>query len=122
VATALLHCQVANILYFQEKFLSLFQTARLGGATSFSKVDVMVRGEPGLAIFFSYKSSKDNRMDDGLTEHSGCPVLEGEKWIVTASFREGVNSQRKLSGSDEFSTISSQVPGSIRSFVENDEL
>ena len=29
-------------------------------------------------------------MDDGYTEHSGCPVLEGEKWITTVSMREGV--------------------------------
>ena len=29
-------------------------------------------------------------MDDGYTEHSGCPVLEGEKWITTAWMREGV--------------------------------
>ncbi len=30
-------------------------------------------------------------MDDGLTEHSGCPVLEGDKWIATAWIREGVS-------------------------------
>ena len=32
----------------------------------------------GTATFFSYKGS-DGRMDDGYTEHSGCPVLDGEK-------------------------------------------
>ena len=30
-------------------------------------------------------------MDEGYTEHSGCPVLEGEKWITTAWMREGVS-------------------------------
>ena len=32
----------------------------------------------------------DGRMDDGYTEHSGCPVLEGEKWITTVWMRDGV--------------------------------
>jgi len=31
----------------------------------------------------------DGMMDPGFTEHSGCPVLEGEKWITTAWMREG---------------------------------
>ncbi len=30
-------------------------------------------------------------MDDGLTEHSGCPILEGEKWISTVWMRKGVS-------------------------------
>lgn len=30
-------------------------------------------------------------MDEGYTEHSGCPVLEGEKWITTFWMREGVS-------------------------------
>lgn len=34
---------------------------------------------------------KDGRMDEGYTEHSGCPVLEGEKWITTMWMREGVS-------------------------------
>ena len=29
-------------------------------------------------------------MDDGYTEHSGCPVLEGEKWITVVWMRDGV--------------------------------
>jgi len=33
----------------------------------------------------------DGRMDDGYTEHSGCPVLEGEKWITTVWMRDGVD-------------------------------
>jgi len=32
-------------------------------------------------------------MDDGYTEHSGCPVIEGEKWITTAWLREGVSAE-----------------------------
>ncbi len=30
-------------------------------------------------------------MDTGYTEHSGCPVLEGEKWITTVWMRDGVS-------------------------------
>jgi len=30
-------------------------------------------------------------MDEGYTEHSGCPVYEGEKWISTVWMREGVS-------------------------------
>jgi hypothetical protein len=31
-------------------------------------------------------------MDSGFTQHSGCPVLEGEKKIVTQWMRKGVSS------------------------------
>jgi hypothetical protein len=49
-----------------------------------------VKPKLGAAAFFSYKGP-DGRMDDGYTEHSGCPVLEGEKWISVAWLREGVS-------------------------------
>ena len=32
-------------------------------------------------------------MDEGLTSHSGCPVYEGEKKIVTQWVRYGVDAQ-----------------------------
>jgi hypothetical protein len=31
--------------------------------------------------------------DEGYTEHSGCPVIEGEKWITTVWMREGVSNK-----------------------------
>lgn len=32
-------------------------------------------------------------MDIGFTEHSGCPVIQGEKWITTVWMREGVDAE-----------------------------
>ena len=36
----------------------------------------------------------DGRMDDGYTEHSACPVLEGEKWVTAVWMREGVSHEK----------------------------
>ncbi len=43
-----------------------------------------------MATFFSYKDSA-GFTDTGYTEHSGCPVIEGEKWITTVWMRHGVS-------------------------------
>ncbi len=42
------------------------------------------------ATFFSYLSD-GGITDVGYTEHSGCPVKEGEKWITTVWMRKGVS-------------------------------
>lgn len=60
-----------------------------GGATTFSRAGVYIKPKLGTALFFSYLGD-DGRMDRGLTDHSGCPVLEGEKWLATMWFRKGV--------------------------------
>jgi hypothetical protein len=62
----------------------------LGGSTTFTNADIFIKPRKGAATFFSYKG-KDNLMDTGYTEHSGCPVLEGEKWITTVWMRDGVS-------------------------------
>ena len=74
VATGILYCVVP------EK----------GGGTTFSRADVFVKPKKYMATFFTYKG-KDGHMDEGYTEHSGCPVYEGEKWISTIWMREGVS-------------------------------
>ena len=51
---------------------------------------MFVKPKKGAATFFSYRGP-DGRMDEGYTEHSGCPVLAGEKWITAAWLREGVS-------------------------------
>ena len=77
VATAVLYCE----------------TATIGGGTTFTQSDIFVKPKKGMGAFFSYKGS-DGVMDTGFTEHSGCPVIEGEKWISTVWMREGVTAEK----------------------------
>lgn len=77
VATAVIYCKSSEV----------------GGGTSFTKSDVFIKGSPGQVTFFSYYDKDTKRMDrNSLTEHSGCGVHEGEKWIITAWLRLGVDS------------------------------
>lgn len=76
VASAVMYCKVPE----------------RGGATTFTKSDVFVKPTPGMVTFFTYKGL-DGVMDDGYTEHSGCPVIEGEKWITTVWMRDGVSEE-----------------------------
>jgi len=76
VATAVMYCVVPEE----------------GGATTFTNHDITVLPQVGSAVFFSYKDMETGRMDEGDTEHSGCPVIRGEKWITTVWMREGVSS------------------------------
>jgi len=61
-----------------------------GGATTFDNVNQIVVPKKYDATFFSYLGP-DNMWDDGLTLHSGCPIIEGEKWIATLWMRLGVS-------------------------------
>jgi len=61
-----------------------------GGATNFRNVGVHIVPEVGTAAFFSYLGS-DFVTDNRLTEHSCCPVLEGEKKIAVQWLRLGVD-------------------------------
>lgn len=64
-----------------------------GGATNFKNAGIHVVPEKGTATFFSYINPDNMKMDTGFTEHSGCPVVEGEKKIVTQWIRLGVDKQ-----------------------------
>ena len=49
-------------------------------------------------LFFGYKfEPNSSRMDNGGTEHSGCPLRSGEKWIATMWYREGVTPEKDWS-------------------------
>jgi hypothetical protein len=77
VFTAVLYCQVPEV----------------GGGTTFTNADIFVKPEMYAASLFLYKGT-DGLMDTGYTEHSGCPVIKGEKWITTIWMREGVTRER----------------------------
>ena len=72
-----------------------------GGHTNFRNAGVHVKPKVGTAIFFSYIDPETMMMDTGLTEHSGCPVFEGEKKIVTQWIRYGVDDENPW---DSFNT------------------
>eukprot|EP00545_Synedropsis_sp_CCMP1620_P005232 CAMPEP_0119012334 /NCGR_PEP_ID=MMETSP1176-20130426/6401_1 /TAXON_ID=265551 /ORGANISM="Synedropsis recta cf, Strain CCMP1620" /LENGTH=456 /DNA_ID=CAMNT_0006965269 /DNA_START=13 /DNA_END=1383 /DNA_ORIENTATION=- len=64
-----------------------------GGSTNFRNSGVHVKPVAGNAIFFSYINPDTKMMDRGFSEHSGCPVYEGEKKIVTQWIRLGVDAE-----------------------------
>jgi hypothetical protein len=83
--------------------IHLFSTLpEVGGATNFRNAGVHVKPEKGNAIFFSYIDPDTRKMDNGFTEHSGCPVYEGEKKIVTQWIRYGVDEANPW---DSFNTL-----------------
>lgn len=65
----------------------------VGGGTIFTNTNLHIKPRNNTVIFFSYRG-EDGTMDDNrYTEHSGCPVVEGEKWIATFWMREGVSKE-----------------------------
>lgn len=74
----------------------------IGGATNFRKSGLHVVPEEGSATYFAYMDPDTFIMDDHWTEHSGCPVIEGEKKIVTQWIRHGVD---KSNPWDSFNTL-----------------
>lgn len=75
-----------------------------GGATAFVNLGIAVKPRVGDALFWydlkPYEGSEapehfsfwhQKRKADKLTEHVGCPVLMGSKWIVTKWIHERTN-------------------------------
>lgn len=52
-----------------------------GGGTSFPEVGLTVNARKGSAVYFEYCNSKGQV--DKMSLHAGCPVVKGEKWILT---------------------------------------
>jgi hypothetical protein len=79
-----------------------------------------------MAVFFSY-ISPEGILDSGLTEHAGCPVMEGQKWIATTWLRHGVSRDRSCNGYDPtgIQFLTDQIARSredlfAKGYVEND--
>jgi hypothetical protein len=73
-----------------------------GGATNFRNSGLHIVPKAGSATFFSYIDPVTMVMDNSFTEHSGCPVVEGEKKIVTQWVRYGVDKENPW---DSFNTL-----------------
>jgi len=93
VATMVMYCVVA------EK----------GGATNFRNSYVKVKAKKGSAVFFSY-IGLGGVMDNGFTEHSGCPVIVGEKKIVTQWMRLGVDADNAW---DSWNTLGVKITDTL---------
>jgi len=84
LATVLMYCAAAD-----------------GGGTAFPNAGVHVVPKRGQAVYFSFRSSdSEGLMEDWHTEHSGCPVREGSKWVVTQWLRDGVSKENPHSRFD----------------------
>jgi len=77
MATIVMYCEVPTV----------------GGATNFRNAMVHIKPTKHAATFFSYIDPVTMMTDSGFTEHSGCPVIEGNKKIVTQWVRLGVDDE-----------------------------
>jgi hypothetical protein len=77
-----------------------------GGATNFRNVGIHVVPEVGTAAFFSYLDTSTGKTDDRLTEHSCCPVVEGNKKIAVQWLRLGVDKENPW---DSFNTLNIKI-------------
>jgi prolyl 4-hydroxylase len=75
--------------------LSYCTVAEAGGHTLFTRSGLKVVPRPRQMLFFGYKLG--DGMDTGHTEHSGCPLRRGRKWIATMWYRDGVSAERDWS-------------------------
>jgi len=74
IATVIMYCELPSV-------------KEGGGATHFPNAGSHVKPKTGDALFISYVDPKTGIMDTGLTNHSGCPVTQGEKKILTHKIR-----------------------------------
>lgn len=52
------------------------------------------------AVLFTYYDKETGSMDVGHSLHSGCPVLAGEKWVMTLWMRRGVSATDRWTSYD----------------------
>jgi 2OG-Fe(II) oxygenase superfamily len=84
------HCDAScdGSLYHQGERIATMvmycKVPQLGGHTHFPNANIHIEPQVGSALFFSYLDPKTNIMDaESFTKHTGCPVFEGHKQIVT---------------------------------------
>lgn len=58
-----------------------------GGHTHFNNAGLHVIPKKGSAVFYSYWDKATDLHDNGMTQHAGCSVAEGDKKIVTHKMR-----------------------------------
>jgi prolyl 4-hydroxylase len=71
--------------------LTYCEVAERGGYTLFTRSGLKVVPRRREMLFFGYKNNHTRAMDHGHTEHTGCPLREGKKWIATQWYRDGVS-------------------------------
>ncbi|XP_067220064.1 prolyl 4-hydroxylase subunit alpha-1-like [Chanodichthys erythropterus] len=80
-------------------FLIYMNDVEIGGATVFPKVGVAVQPKKGSAVFW-YNLHRNGEVNWN-TEHAGCPVLVGNKWVANKWIHElGQEFRRPCSLSD----------------------
>ncbi|XP_056600705.1 prolyl 4-hydroxylase subunit alpha-1-like [Triplophysa dalaica] len=67
-------------------FLIYMNDVEIGGATVFPKAGVALQPKKGSAVFW-YNLHKNGDVDL-RTEHAGCPVLRGNKWVANKWIHE----------------------------------
>ncbi|CAN7999782.1 unnamed protein product, partial [Ixodes hexagonus] len=82
----------------QATWLMYLSTVERGGATLFKRLRVKVQPEAGMALFWHNlppgnsnslpSCCRTRSVGDVRTEHGGCPVLVGSKWIATKWIHE----------------------------------
>lgn len=77
-------------------WVSFLSDVSLGGATVFPKINIRVPVVKGAAAFW-YNYNKKH-FNDPRTEHAGCPVVVGSKWVSNKWFRENGQTFRRLCG------------------------
>ena len=77
-----------------------------GGATTFTKAGLKVVPSPRDMLLFSHRDSETGTMSE-KTEHSGCPVRKGGKWVATQWYREGVSESAGQASPDSQPLLSS---------------
>ncbi|XP_067220011.1 prolyl 4-hydroxylase subunit alpha-2-like [Chanodichthys erythropterus] len=80
-------------------FLIYMSDVQIGGATVFPEVGVALKPKKGSAVFW-YNLLKNGKLD-WESQHAGCPVLVGNKWLATKWIHEfGQEFRRPCSLSD----------------------